>query len=98
MKPTIKAYVNYSEYSNTHYYRQFQIVEYLPAVGDEIDGWTVESIDPVTLDCEQGSDQVYDFDYYTINVVDTVGLERVPKGNPSQYHDTLYYAVLKNDE
>jgi hypothetical protein len=98
MKPKIKAYVGYSERSNTRYYRDFEIVPYLPSVGDEIDGWEVQDITPVVLDCEQGSDRAYSYDYYEIDMVDSVGLELNPNGSPTHYHDTLYYAIQKDEE
>jgi hypothetical protein len=98
MKPKIKAYVGYSARSNTHYYRDFEIVPYLPSVGDEIDGWDVQDITPAVLDCEQGSDRVYAYDYYEIDMVDSVGLELNPNGNPDSYRDTLYYAIQKDEE
>jgi hypothetical protein len=88
MKPTIKAYVGYSERSNTHFYQNFEIVSSIPSVGDEFDGLAVEDITPVVLDCEQGSDRVYDYDYYEINMADPVG----------DFHDTLYWAVKKEEE
>jgi hypothetical protein len=98
MKPTIKAYVGYSERSNTHYYRDFEIVFYLPSVGDEIDGWEVKDVTPVNLDCEQGSDRVYDYDYYEIEMLDSIGLEFDPIGTPDHYKNTLYYAIRKEEE
>jgi hypothetical protein len=97
MKRTIKAYVGYSERTNTHFYRTFEIVSDLPSIGDEINGWEVEGISPVSLDCEQGSDSVYDYDYYEIELIDSVGLELFPDDDPDCYHDALYYAVRKED-
>lgn len=34
----IRAYVNYNEYSNKRYYRDFELVDVLPAIGDIVFG------------------------------------------------------------
>lgn len=71
---TIRAYTGYSERSNTHYYRDFKIVDSLPEVGEIIYGddnnkyygecERVKSVDKIELDCEQGDEVVYNYDYY----------------------------------
>jgi hypothetical protein len=90
MKNTIKVYVGYNERNNAHYWRRFEIVDSLPEIGDEIDGWTVEEIYPAHLDCEQGSERVYDFDYYEIKT-----REVEDEDSDTIY---LYYAVEKEEE
>ncbi len=70
----IKAYTSFCESTKTHYYREFEIVNSLPQIGevDEIspayDGQkhTVVSIEECYIDCEQGNDEVYNYNYYVI--------------------------------
>jgi hypothetical protein len=85
----IKVYTGYKEYSNTHLYTWFEIVPYLPEIGDDINGWEVTGIFPAYLDCEQGSDEVYSYDYYEIETVNTTD---------STDTMTLFYAIEKPDE
>ena len=69
----IKAYTSYSEKSGTHYYRNFEVVSSLPEVGGDYEGYIVKSIVKVALDIEQGSEKVYDYDYYWIHAGDEDG-------------------------
>ena len=69
----IKAYTSYSEKSSTHYHRNFEIVSSLPEVGEDYNGYIVKSIEKVALDIEQGSEKVYDYDYYCIHAEDEDG-------------------------
>lgn len=65
MKSTIKAYTDYDERRNIHYYRNFEIVDQLPEVQEYDDRKIIEII-PLELDCEQGSPEVWNYDYYEI--------------------------------
>jgi hypothetical protein len=70
----IKAYTRYNEQNNTHYYREFEVVDLLPTIGEvkevspEYDGerTTVIAIREVGLDCCQGNDEVYNYNYFEI--------------------------------
>ena len=67
----IKAYTSYNEYNNTHYYTNFKVIDELPAIGSDYNSsidydTVVTDIKTVLLDCEQGFDSVYDYDYYNI--------------------------------
>lgn len=77
----IKAYVSYDDDRCIHYYRNFEVESSLPEVNDVIDGdydrddgkcgyngyrERVTAVVAVNLDCEQGNDEVYNYDYYCI--------------------------------
>lgn len=64
----IKAFVGYNEVNNFHYYQNFEIVDELPKIRDEIDDSKVVAINPVNLDCEQPNDSVYSYDYYKLTL------------------------------
>lgn len=64
----IKAFVGYNEVNNFHYYQNFEIVDELPKIGDEFEDSKVLAINPVNLDCEQPSETVYSYDYYSITL------------------------------
>lgn len=65
----IRAYTSF-EAGRVRKPRDFEIVTDLPEVGDynAFRGELVEAVKPVQLDCEQGSDAVYDYDYYEVVV------------------------------
>lgn len=68
---TIRAYVGWNDYTKTHYYSDFKVIEDLPKVNEvyyEDDGRikTVKAIEKVELDTEQGNDEVYNYRYYKI--------------------------------
>lgn len=63
----IKAYTAYTESNNTHFYREFDIVDSLPT--DEVNGderKIIKNVSSVSLDCEQSNDEVYDYDFYAV--------------------------------
>lgn len=75
----IKAYTGYSDSHRIHYYTDFEIVDKLPELGEVVYGdedncihvnygerERVCSIQKIELDCEQGNDEVYDYDYYKV--------------------------------
>lgn len=66
----IRAYVSYSERTNTHYYTDFTVVDELPKIGEKNLNESEEIVDvtPVDLDCDQGNDDVYKYDYYKVTV------------------------------
>lgn len=108
----IRAYTSYSERSNTHYYTDFEIVDKLPQVGEVVsgdnDGSTthyhgererVKSVSEVLLDCEQGNDEVYNYDYYEVH---THFEEYNEQSNIYEVTDEEYciyhYAIKREDE
>lgn len=51
----IRAYVGYSYTNKIHFYKDFEIVSYLPEC---------KEVKEVELDAEQGRDEVYNYDYF----------------------------------
>ncbi len=67
----IRAYVDWDDETKTHYYNDFEVVEKLPKINDiyyadEFRDERVTSIKRIDIDCEQGNDDVYNYDYYEI--------------------------------
>lgn len=94
----IKAYVNYNEEHKTHYYRYFDVIDELPS--DVYNGETILSINEVSLDAEQGSDAVYNYDFYCINTKDSedadnayyvATLKRIIDGCNGEHDGSKYY-------
>ncbi|WP_302593570.1 hypothetical protein [Faecalibaculum rodentium] len=65
----IKVYTACNEWSNTHYWRYFDIIDELPHIGDRVFDEVISSIDLIPIDCEQGNESVFDYDYYKITRV-----------------------------
>lgn len=68
---TIRAYVDFDERNNVHYWKDFTIIDELPEVGDWYRlGNIVTEIEPVNLDCDQGGrDEVSDYEYFRLKIV-----------------------------
>lgn len=75
----IKVYVDYKERSKVHYWAMFEVVDRLPKVGEVVYGddddalrpyygerERVERIWKVEPDCEQGNDDVFEYDYFEV--------------------------------
>ena len=63
----IKAYVNYNEREQIHYYQMFDVVEVIPKYYNDEE---VVDIKEVRLDAEQGNDEVYKYDFFEITTID----------------------------
>lgn len=63
----IKAYTSVDDRSNTHYYRNFDLVSKLPDIGDTDGDLVVSGISPVDLDCENDG-RVWDYEFYAISL------------------------------
>lgn len=61
----IKAYVDYSERTNTHYYRYFTIEDGVPCIGDVYDHEEVKDIEPMKVDIENSRD-VFEHDFFRV--------------------------------
>lgn len=91
----IKAYTSYNESNNTRFYREFDIVDSLPT--DEVNGderKVIKNVSPVSLDHEQGNDDVYDYDFYVI----TYDIEQISedgKWHVSVPGETEFIAIHK---
>lgn len=98
MARTIKIYTSYNEYSNTHYYRMFKVVDKLPAVGDDYEGGTVTELSEVQKDIEN-SDEAQDMDCYLVKYKDEEGEESedyiaISRSNPNHMATVLYCDAL----
>lgn len=62
----IRAYVRMDEVNKVHFYKDFEVVDFVPEVGDPCFGEEIKEITPVQLDVEQGKDEVYTYDYFKI--------------------------------
>lgn len=70
----IKAYVDYNDENKTHYYQMFEVADHLPELEDNLIinekfkdyNYLVKDIEIVDLDCEQGSEEVNNYNYYKI--------------------------------
>lgn len=91
MKKTIKAYVSMNEYKKIHYYRNFEIIERLPKKDETFKGEEIIEINEVSLDCEQGNDKVYDYDYYEITTKNYDDLNE-------EWDETTYYVAIQIED
>lgn len=98
-KKTIRAYTSYNDYRKIHYYTDFEVIDKLPSLDDKsfggYDAWNYEDfkileINSVHLDCEQGSQEVYNYDYYEI-VIQYKDDDKLEK-------DHFYVAIEKPEE
>lgn len=95
MKNTIKAFINYSERTNTRYYQIFEIVDYLP----QEDEFT--KIREVKLDPDFQNNEVYEYDYYEVEKFDQeqykedVEYLAEDEVNKDDYYDYEYLAIKK---
>lgn len=86
----IRAWVGYSDYTKTHYYKDFEIIDKLPEIettkkyNDE-----VTKIERIDLDCEQPNQDVYDYEYYKITRIDYEQFN--DDYNDGQLEDSNYY-------
>lgn len=89
---TIKAYTGYNERTGTHYYRTFEIVDTLPEVGETCNqgDYKCTEINEVYLDCEQGKDDVYNYNYYAAT------MQSCDPDDGEPWNE--YFAVKKDEE
>lgn len=73
----IKAYIGWNDTNHAHYYKEFEIIEKLPEKKNVFDenGERIIRIESVRLDCEQGNEEVYNYDYYVATIEMDYGLE-----------------------
>lgn len=96
----IRAYVDWDDETKTHYYNDFEVVEKLPKINDVCydDDCSIErvrSIENVELDCEQGNDDVYNYDYYKI-ITDIY--DKDYDEHDDNYHFVCIEKVYDNEE
>ena len=99
----IKVYTGYNYRTNTRYYKNFEVVDRLPEVGEIVWGGdyhgerdVVKAVLPVAIDPEQGSDEVWDYEYYAV----TIALEEQDDDGEwaEGFEETRYYAVRRKEE
>lgn len=62
---TIRAYIGYNDWTD------FEIVDRRPKIGGTLHGELITNVEPVSLDCEQGNDDVlYSYEHYRVTTVD----------------------------
>lgn len=107
----IRAYTGYSERRKTHYYTDFEIVNKLPEVGEVVYGdddncininygerERVKSVSAVSLDCEQGNDEVYNYDYYEVcTQFEEYDEESKTFSVADEDYSIYYYAIKRED-
>lgn len=101
----IEAYTGYNETCHQHLYNKFEIIDKLPALGDNFGTQVkycpnpakeiVTDIDEVELDCEQPNDKVYNYKYYEIT---TDYEEKNEDGEIEKDWFTYLVAVERNDQ
>lgn len=86
----IKAFVDFNQINNFHYYQEFEIINELPKIGEIIDDRKVVSINLVQLDCEQPNNDVYNYNYYTVTAI----------GRDAYYNEDIchYFYCLKRED
>lgn len=66
----IRAYVDWNDYTHQHLYREFEILEYLPKIDEYFKSGMIVDVEDVKLDCEQPSNDVYNYRYFKLVVAD----------------------------
>lgn len=89
MKRFIKAVVSVDERTNTHYSKSFEVIESLPAVGDESYGYIVKEVKKVSIDWENRGEEYAEHDFYKVTSCD----EMDPDNSDNDIVE--FYAVKK---
>jgi hypothetical protein len=63
-KMKIKANVRVDEFNNRVFYKTFEIVDKTAEIGDIDNDLKCISVEPVGIDCEQSSDDIWKYDYF----------------------------------
>lgn len=69
----IQVYTKFNERHKIRYSTTFEVVDELPKVGDLLEDNkyyrnVVINVREVSIDCEQGNDEVYNYSYYYVRV------------------------------
>ena len=62
----IRAYVEMDEVNKIRFFKDFRIVPETLTVNGLLEGEIIKEVIPVRLDCEQGSDEVYNYEYFKV--------------------------------
>lgn len=66
MSRKIRAYIGMDEVNKIRFYKDFDIVNDIPAIGDMYGLEEIKEVIPVRLDPEQGRDEVWSYNYYHV--------------------------------
>ena len=66
----IRAKIGLNEWNNTVIRRNFELVKTLPIVGEPFHDYTVLKLTEISLDCEERNENLYNYDYYKIDLLD----------------------------
>ena len=66
----IRAKIGLNEWNNTVIRRNFELVESLPTVGELFHDYKVMKLNEIKLDCEERTENLYNYDYYKIDLFD----------------------------
>lgn len=87
----IKVRVGYNERTKQYYSQDFEVVNFLPEVGESYSRYgnlIVDSIEEVSLDCENRGIEVYNYDYYKI----------ICRNEEGDLFDDYYEAIERESE
>lgn len=88
----IRAYTDYNERTNTHYYRDFTIEDEVPCIGDIYEHEEVKDIEPIRVDLENGRD-VFEHDFYRVRTTFDGEYDEANE-DFSDYYIAIYKGVL----
>ena len=66
----IRAKIGLNEWNNTVIKRNFELVKTLPIVGELFHDYKVLKLNEIKLDCEERTENLYNYDYYKIDLFD----------------------------
>lgn len=109
----IRAYVSYNEHTNTHYWREFEVVNDLPSVGEIIYGsdydgekTVVTRVEEAYLDCEGNDRNIREYNLYVVDTefwseeseYDEATGKWVKMPWAKQYDERLYIAIERDEK
>ena len=81
----IRAKIGLNEWNNTVIRRNFELVKSLPTVNEQFHDYTVLKLNEISLDCEERNENLYNYDYFKIDLLD------------EDNEDFSIYICIKND-
>lgn len=95
MVTKISVCLRENEYRGRRYYKEFEIIDELPQVGDEFKFGIgkVKEVKPCRIDCEQSSDDIWNYDYY--RVVTEIPADSDDNGTGLAF-EMVYYIAIEN--
>ena len=97
---TLKVYISFNNETKTHYYDTFTIETILPQ--HEYNNERIINRENVEIDCEQGNEKVYQYNYYIITTFNEEeynnDLTRYTDIQKSDYVNKYNIAILKKED